>query len=84
MMRMMTETMLANSAPPESETTLEVTEAVIPSPVTCTATAQVIVAAISCRSATRLVDRWMAPIWVRSPNFRAVAIRLTTSAAASS
>ncbi|MNY71082.1 hypothetical protein D3C86_2093440 [compost metagenome] len=83
-MRMMTETTLANSAPPDSETTLEVTWAVMPTPVMCSAMPQVRAAAISCRSATRLVDRWMAPIWVRSPNLRAVAIRLTISAAASS
>ena len=47
MMRMMTETMLANSAPPDSETTLDMTDGVMPSPVTCTATAQVIAAAIN-------------------------------------
>ena len=42
----MTETILANSAPPDKDTTLEVTEGVMPSPVTCAATAQVMVAAI--------------------------------------
>src|SRR4051794_16175337 len=39
---------------------------------------------MSCRSATRLVARCTAPIWVRSPNFSTVAIRLTTTAANSS
>jgi hypothetical protein len=39
---------------------------------------------MSCRSATRLVARWTAPIWVRSPNLSTVATRLTTTAAYSS
>src|SRR4051794_36693869 len=39
---------------------------------------------MSWRSATRLVARCTAPIWVRSPNFSTVAIRLTTTAAKSS
>src|SRR5512139_3960345 len=39
---------------------------------------------MSWRLATRLVARWTAPIWVRSPNFSTVAIRLTTTAANSS
>src|SRR4051794_16151365 len=51
---------------------------------TCAAKAQNTVAAISCRSATRLVARCTAPIWVRSPNLSTVAIRLTTTAANSS
>ena len=64
--RMTTETMV-NSAP-DFETTLEVTCTDMPTPVTWTAIAQVTAAAISCKSATRLVARWMAPICVRSPN----------------
>jgi hypothetical protein len=51
------ETMLANSAPPAKDTTLEVRCGVMPTPVTCTATVQVMAAAMSCRSATRLVER---------------------------
>src|SRR3954451_24954485 len=39
---------------------------------------------MSWRSATRLVARWTAPIWVRSPNLSTVAMRLTTTAANSS
>src|SRR3954447_9912748 len=39
---------------------------------------------MSWRSATRLVARCTAPIWVRSPNLSTVAIRLTTTAANSS
>jgi len=72
--------MLAISAPPDSETMLAVAPAVSPSLATCAAKAQKIVAAISCRSATRLVARCTAPIWVRSPNLSTVAIRLTTTA----
>src|SRR5574337_977226 len=41
-------------------------------------------AAMSCRSATRLVDRCTAPIWVRSPNLSTVAMEFTTVAANSS
>src|SRR3954462_13746221 len=39
---------------------------------------------MSWRSATRLVARCTAPIWVRSPNLSTVAMRLTTTAANSS
>ena len=81
---MITETMLANSAPADRDTTLLVTSAVIPTPETCTAQAQTSAAQTSCRSATRLVARWIAPIWVRSPNLSTVAMRLTTIAAKSS
>ena len=57
---------------------------VSPSAEICVAHTHTTKAATSCRSATRLVARCTAPIWVRSPNFSTVAIRLTTRAANSS
>ena len=60
------ETMLAISAPPDSETMLAVAPAVRPSLATCAAKAQKIVAAISCRSATRLVALPL-PLVTRGP-----------------
>ena len=76
-----TETTFASRAPRASDTTLDIECIVIGSTMICVYQIHAMAAAISWIVATRLVARWIAPIWVRSPNLRMVAMMLTTTAA---
>jgi hypothetical protein len=80
----MTETRLASSAPPDSDTMMLTVWPSSGTLLNCSTHIQTSEAKSSCSVATRLVARCVAPIWVRSPNLMISVIRLMTTAMNSS
>ena len=76
-----TEIRLATKAPALKETIVDMVSMFIGKWLILSCHIQTNAADSNCSVATRLVARWVAPIWVRSPNFITNAIKLMTTAA---